>query len=181
MIVFKKVITYLQAMDPKQYKRSMLLFFACTVGLVSIVSYYIQQKKNELITHTKQLHKLAEKSITIIQNHHKMAKEEQRLKELLDKNKDFTMKGFFEQFCKEQNLIPEAGWDARTEPLNERFDEIILPATFKNLNTERLVKILEELDKKELVLIKVMDIRSEENKQLTVNIMLATKRYKAFD
>ena len=181
MDVFKKIVDYLQAMDQKQFRRLMLFFFACVVCIVGLVTYYIQRQKTDLINHIKQLHKLAEKSITIIQDHRKMALEEQRLKAILDKNKDFTMKVFFEQFCREQNLIPEAGWDARTEPVNERFDEVILPATFKNLNTEKLVKILEELDKKELVYIKTMSIRSEEKKQLTANITLATKKYKAFD
>jgi len=107
-----------------------------------------------------------------------MTKEEQRLKDILDKNKDFTMPGFFEQFCREQNIVPEQGWNPLSEPVNDKFDEIILKATFKGLSTEKLVKIIEALDKKEIVYIKQLEIHNEGENKINVDLTLATKKYK---
>src|SRR5438045_4889665 len=119
---------------------------------------YINKKNDELIARIKQLRSLAEKSSRIIQNNRDMTKEELRWREKLEKDKNFTMQSFFEQFCREQNITPEQGWNARAEPVSEKFDEITLPATFKGQTTESLVGILAALEKKEIVYIKELTV-----------------------
>jgi hypothetical protein len=178
MDVLNKIATYIQNLDRKQFQRLLLISLLATAMIIGMLTYFVQQQKSDLIAYITQLHTLTDKSFKIIAENKKMAKEEQRLKEILDKNKDFSMKGFFEQFCREQNIVPEQGWDARTESVNEKFDEMVLPATFKGLNTEKLTKIIEALDKKEIVYIKALTIRNDEEKKINAEITLATKKYK---
>jgi len=179
MEALNKLAAYIQNASPKQFKQYLLMFLIGATCVAGLITYFIYQEKSELVRYTRQLHKLAEKSLTIIADNKKMVIEEQRLKELLDKNKDFTMKGFFEQFCREQNIIPEQGWDARVEQVNDKFDEIVLEATFKEQTTEKLTSLLEALEKKEIVYIKDLTLRNENNKKIGFDIALATKKTKS--
>lgn len=180
MELLNKVVAQIQEMDPKQLQKYMLIalgaIVCCVIGLI----YYLNQYNNDLIIRIKQVRTLSEKAAKIIQENKHMVKEEQRLKELLEANKEFKMQGFFEQFCRDQSITPEAGWDTRTEQVSEKFDEVTLPATFKNQTTESLVTILDALEKKEIVYIKDLTIRTESPGKISFDITLATKKYKAF-
>jgi hypothetical protein len=180
MEAINKIAARIQGLELKEFKKYLLFFLGCMIFVFGSITYYIYQEKNNLINRIKQLQTLTEKSYRIIADNRRMAKEELRLKEALDRNKDFTLRGFFEQFCREQNIIAESGWDARSEAVNEKFDEITLPATFKGLTTDKLVSILEILDKNELVYIKELLIRNEGEKKIGFDIKLATKKYKSF-
>lgn len=178
MEFFIKLSAYIQNLNSQQFKKNYLIFLLGVGVLLAGLIYYLYVQKEQLITRINQMNKLAAQTQNIILDNRKMIKAEQRLKDILDQNKDFGIKGFFEQFCKENNLNPEQGWDTTTEPVNEKFDEIILPASFKGLSSEQLVKILQDLDKKEIVFIKELTIHNEESGKISCDITMATKRYK---
>lgn len=181
MEALNKIASFIQNLDSKQSQKLIAsILGGITLG-ICIVTYVIQQNKTELIEKIKQLNTLAEKAARVIADNKRMTDEEFRLKDILDKNKDFTIKGFFEQFCRDMGIAPEAGWDTRTETINEKFDEISLPAVFKNQTTEVLVKILDTLDKKEIVYLKELTIKRDKDIQgkISFDITIAAKRYKS--
>ena len=47
----------------------------------------------------------------------RLQQQEDRFKHMLEKNPDFTLSGFFEQFYRDMNIIPETGWAARSEQI----------------------------------------------------------------
>jgi hypothetical protein len=179
MEFLQKTISAIQALDQTMLKRYLLAFLGCICVLSCFIIYYVFNQKHALLGEIKALHTLASKSVHLIEDNKKMSKEEMRLKDLLDRNKDFTIKGFFEQFCRDQGLNPEAGWDARSDEINEKFDEVWLPATFKNQTTEKLVGALEALDEKEIVYIKDLVVQQESAGKISFTLTIATKRYKA--
>jgi hypothetical protein len=180
MELLNRLVAQIQVMDHKQLQKYLFValgvIVCCVVGLI----YYLHQYNNDLLIRIKQLRTLSEKAAKIIEENKRMVKEEQRLKELLEANKEFKMQGFFEQFCRDQSITPEVGWDTRSEQVSEKFDEITLPATFKGQTTESLVIILDALEKKEIVYIKDLTIRTESPGKISFDIILATKKYKAF-
>lgn len=180
MEALNKFAAHIQNLEHKEFKKCLIIFLCSATSFFGIMTYYIYQKKADIITHTKQMQIQAEKARKIIADNRRMAKEELRLKEMLERNKEFTMRVFFEQFCREQNIVAEPGWDARSEEINEKFDEETLSATFKGITTEKLVFLLEALDKNELVYAKELLIRSEGEKKIGFEIKLATKKYKSF-
>ena len=179
MEALNKIAAYVQSLEPKEFQKYVAIGLFGVAAAAGLVIFYIHTKNNELIMRTKQLRTLTEKSFRLIQDNRDMVKEEQRWKEKLDKEKNFTMQGFFEQFCREQNITPEQGWNARTEPVSEKFDEIILLATIKGQTTESLVGILAALEKKEIVYIKELTVRTESPGKISFDITLATKKYKS--
>jgi len=108
--------------------------------------------------------------------------EEERIKALLDDNKGFSIKTFFETLTLDQKLKPELGWDTEVRSIegNDTFDEIILTATFKKQTTQSLVSLLNVLERSEIVYIKELDIKKEEKKTISFEIILATKKRKQF-
>jgi len=173
-----KIAGYVQNLTKKQLERyiiAALIFAAVAAGFVT---YHIYSKSTELLFQIKKIEDLSNKAVKVISDHEKLQQEAQRLQEVLDLNKDFNIKSYFESFCKEQNLSPDPGWDTRIDDVNDRFDEISLSATLRGITTETLVKVLELLDKKEIVYIKELSLKNEANKRIIVDIVIATKTMK---
>ena len=178
-----KLGNYLQSLSKKQIQQYFLAFFAGTLFVTLGSIYYIHSKSIDLLNEIKRLDVLANKSISILEDNQRMDSEEQRIQSLLDQNKDFNINSYFESFCQAQNL-PSQGWgDSKTEEINDKFDEISLRATFKNQTTEKLVKILDELYKNDIIYIKNLSIKQESDKQspekkISFDITIATKAMK---
>jgi hypothetical protein len=178
MEALQKLARYLQTLNHQQFKRFIMLSLGSMVGVTLLLVYFMYNKQTELVDAINQLQTLSKKSVTLVQEHRRMIQEEQYQKEILDKNRDFTIKGFFEQFCKENDLIPEQGWDTRIEAINDQFEAILLTATFKNQTMEKLIKILIGLDQKEIVYIKELNIHNQGSSKITFDLTIATRKYK---
>ena len=179
MEVFAKIIAFIQQMNKKEFQH----YLGITLGIVTLstalIIYSVYSKSDDLLEKMKRINVLAVKTSTILGTYEKMKEEEERYQNSIEKNKDFTLNGYFEQFCREQNLTPEPGWVSGTESINEQFEEISLPATFKGLTTEKLVNLLDILDKKELIYVKDLKIKNTGSKQISCEITIATNKYKA--
>lgn len=178
MELFVKIASFVQGLSKKDFDKYLII---CLVGITLIaggISFYIYNKSSELILNIKQFETLAQKSMQILRDNQRMQQQEERFKLMVEKNPDFTINGFFEQFCRDLAITPETGWAARTDQINEKMDELTIPATFKGQTTEKLVAVLEALEKKEMVYTKDLRIRNEANKKIAFDITIATNRYR---
>lgn len=168
---------HVQKLSKKDLDRYIIATVA-SVGLLLIgMIYYIYTTSSELVTRIEQVKALGQKSSVLMQKYGKIQEEEIRLQNLLEKYKDFNIKIYFEQFCKEQGLVPDPNWDTSVETVKEKFEEVTLAATFKGQTTQKLVKILEALERNEIIYIKMLDIKTEKSsKTISFDITLATKR-----
>lgn len=178
MEVLNKLIIYLDALDQREFKIHIIGFLASILGIGCFMVYSIQSSKSELLQKLRTLNTQTVKAYQIIENNREIVKDELRLRQKLDAEKDFSIRSYFEQFYRDQGLTPEGSWETRTESVNEKFDEIFLPVTFKDLTSDRLVKALNELNKKDIVFIKECAIRATNNNKINVSLTIATKRYK---
>jgi hypothetical protein len=179
MEFLSKITTYLHYLSRKEQDRLLMATLASVALLVGGLIYFIHQKSTTLVASIKKMELLANKAVNLLQDYDKIQTEEDRIQAMLEKQKDFNIKIYFEQFCKEHNIMTSAEWDTSVVSINPQFDEITLPATFKDQTTEKLVKILEEIDKREIIYIKNLSIKTEkEKKHITVDITIATKKSK---
>lgn len=182
MKVLTNFAIYIQNLNKKNFEKYLLVFLAFMILLSGISIYFIYNKSTSLVKDIKHLEKISNDIIQIINENEKFNKKEGELKQLLDKNTDFNIRAFFEQFTKEQNITPESNWanTAFTLPVegNDKFDEVGLTATFKNQTTESLIKIIENLNKNQMVYIKDLIIKNQENKKIEVTMTLAAKKYR---
>jgi hypothetical protein len=175
MEAFIKFAQVLQSLPQKQFERYVLIFLVGVSCLVGGVTYYIYSQSGQLVDRIKKLEELSNKSMQILGDNAKAQQEAQRIQELLDKDKDFNIKSYFETFYKEQGITPEPGWDTKQEEINERISEVSLSALFKGLSMEKLVKILSALGAKPVVYVKDIAIKSESNKKLNFELTIATR------
>ncbi|KKQ11910.1 MAG: hypothetical protein WCS92_01140 [Candidatus Babeliales bacterium] len=179
MEIILNFINYLQSLTKKQVQQYFLVFLLGMGGAVSGLIYFVHSKSVELLFEIKRLESLANKATSILEENQKMEIEEQRIQAMLDADRNFNIKSYFEGFCQTQGL-PSQGWgDARTEELNDKFDEVSLTASFKGQTTEKLVRILEDFYKKEIIYIKSLNVKQEPDKKISFNITIATKSLKS--
>ena len=175
----------IQQLSQKELQKYLIMTLGTVTLLLSGIIYYTHSTSTDLALNIKRTEKLANKSIRLMEQYEKLQEEENRLKDLLAKHKDFNVKIYFEQFCKQHGITPEPGWNTSVDIINEKFEEVTLPATFKNQTTEKLVQILEKFDKNELIYVKTLSIRSDKQKKdkaqqvgkkVSFDVTIATKR-----
>ena len=171
---------YIQNLNKKDFEKYLVLFLIGITILSGIYVYRIYHKSTLLVKQIKNIEKLAQKTAKMVADNKRLQQKEEQLEELLKRYKEFSMKTFFEQFYSQHNLTPEAGWETIALPIegNDKFDEVVLSATFKNQNTQVLVKVLDTLDKKEMVYIKGLTIKHQPDKKITFELTIATMKYK---
>jgi hypothetical protein len=129
----------------------------------------------------KILDRLIIKTNHILADNDAIEKKEQSIKKLIQDNKTFDIREYFEKFCKDQKIkIPLEDWDSKTQPVegSDTFDEVILEAKFKEQTTEKLINIIKELNKTKIVYIKALELENTERKTINIDITLATKKLK---
>ena len=179
MKVLDNLAAYIQTLNKKDFKRYLTLFLGVTTIIITMIVYHTYSKSSFLVSEIKKLEILVSKSAKIIAQNEKLEQKEQQLQQLLEQNREFSMKTFFEQFCSQQEITPDAGWETIALPVegNEKFNEVSLSASFKNQTTQNLVKILDTLDKKEIIYLKELSIKNTEDKKIAFDITIATKKY----
>lgn len=182
MNIIDNIANYIQKINKKEFEKLLLIILLITSVSSLGAIYYIYNSSSSLVLKIKEITKLANKTTSILNENKKMDYEQDRLTKILEVNKNFSIKTFFEQFCQQQGIPPESNWDTITVPVegNEKLDEIILTANFKNQTTSNLTRMLENLDKNEMVYIKELIINHESNKKISFKITIATKRLKTF-
>jgi hypothetical protein len=178
--LFNKIITYIQKLNKKDFEKN-LIFFLAIIAMFSFGGiYFIYTEKEDLINKIKTTKRLVLKTTNIIKKYEKMQQEEDILQKLLEQETDFNIKTYFEQFCTQQQITPEGNWEAITQELpgSDKFDESVISATFNNQTTKKLIDILQALNEKDIVYIKELIIKSEDNKKINFDITIATKKFK---
>lgn len=173
-----KIVIFIKELDRKRFQQYTIIFLAGIGLVVGGVMYYFYQKSSVLIGDIQKIQKLSREATAIIEKNKKMVAEEYRLQKILERKKGFSIKGFFETFTQKNNITPETGWDTQSREINEKFGEIVLPASFRGYTMQKLVEVLTELDKEEIIYIKELTIRSAEDKKIDFDIAIATKQYK---
>lgn len=178
MKILKDLSTHIQALSPKQLHNYLIIFVSGIIIAVIGVAYTTYSKSDALVKRIKKLEGLANRSASVIIEHKRLMAEQDRLQELFTQDQKFDIKIFFEEFCKEQSVSPLKGWNTASKDVTPNVSEITLSASFKGLAMEKLVRILDALEKKEIIYVKDLSIRNEGNKQISCDIKLATTSYK---
>jgi len=182
MEMFDKTVSYILSLDRKHFQQYLLVSLAGFGLLCGGIIYWSHSTRNKKIDLLNQIHEQAHKNDKVLRASQKIKAEETRIQQLLEDNKEFNIKSYFEQFCQQHRITPESGWDTETLSIdgNDTFDEILLPATFKQQTTQVLVTLLNSIDKNEIVYIKELEVKRDKQKTITFTLTIATKKRKLF-
>jgi hypothetical protein len=179
MNFLEKLAKQIKITKEKDLRKYLFLIIACIFTITAVITYIIYNKNVELVTKMKSLDRLILKTNRILADNNAIEKKEQSIKKLIQYNKNFDIREYFEQFCKDQKIkIPLEDWDSKIQPVegSDEFNEVILEAKFKNQTTEKLIHIIQELNKKQIVYIKALELENTGKKTININVTLAAKR-----
>ena len=166
------------SLEKQAFERYLLIGIAALGILLGAGVYFIYSTTSSLHQEIIKLQTAKKKTRKLLIDFADIEAEETRLRGVLEQHKNFNLKIYFEQFCKEHGFSAVPNWDTTTTQINPQVDEIALSATFKGLTTESLVRMLQGFDKTEIVYIKNLRIKNEKDKKITCDITLATVKTK---
>jgi hypothetical protein len=179
MVLLDNIIEYLSSLGNKQFKQIIFSFLGIVLCLIIVVVYYTYDWSNDIVEQIKKVKGNSGKITSIISKYEVLKSEERRIDDLLEANKNFNLQVYFEKFCSENSVTAEPGWNVAVSTTKNEFEEINLRAAFKDITTQKLVSLLVELDKLDIIYVKELLLKSEKSKKITVNFVLGTKRRKS--
>jgi hypothetical protein len=176
MEILIKISQFLQALSSKQFKQYLALAIGLVLALTCGLFFYIYSTCNALITQIKSIESLSKKSVNLLKEYKNFQENTRKVQDIIDQNREFDIKIYFEKLCKDQNVNPEQGWgDVKSQDINDQIKEVTLSATLKGQTTEKLVSFLDALGKSPMIQIKVLNVKKEENKKISFAVTLSTK------
>ncbi len=171
-------MSFLQELSKKEFERYLIIFLALILVLALGIVYYISSRSATYVEQIISLQRLSDKTAYVLAENDQLLQEQQRIQSLFEQEKDFDIKVYFEQFCKQQSITAEAGWNATSSDIGDKFTETVLQVTFKGQSMQKIIEIIDALDKKETTYLKEVTIRSEPNQKITTELRIGTVRPK---
>lgn len=184
MVVFAKVIQFIQQVPPKDLQRYMYITMGVMCGFVGLTLFLVYGKNTDLVEQLKKMQSTAQSAGPLLRSYEKLNQDEERIQTMLAKHQNEDIRSFFESFCKGQNMVPQPGWEPTTVSLNAKFDEIQVEAKFNGITTQKLVDFLnavgkESLEQQRILYTKRLTIKKDPSAHvINVDLTIATVRMK---
>ena len=148
------------------------LFCACLI----IVVYYFSAASS-LKNTLNSLYKTQQESKILLDKVRIVEKQKERVNKLLDAEKSFKIKNYFEEVIKTLNLTSYQRKEAEVteeEVLKNQYSEIKLSANLTGISTKQLCQMLETLEKKERIYTKNLMITKGRGPTIDATITIGT-------
>jgi len=149
------------------------------IGTIMWQNYTMNVLKKNL----DKINKLRTESVTLINQYQEVLEQQEYVSELLNKDKTFKIKEFFDDMVKELFLERNVGNTAEvSEPqdLGNGYDEIRISAQFTSITTKQVCEILEKIEQNKRLYVKELTLsKVEQSSSLDVSIIIATLQSKA--
>lgn len=172
------LVAHFYTLSSNELKKQILIIIATTAFIAGCSIWYVSRRSSELVSEIFALHKISNEADNLVVSYEKIKVEEERVNKMLEDNKDFNVKTFFEKLSQDQQLSVEGSWEAETVPISgsDAFEETRLPIAIKGQTIEKVVKLLNALEKEPMIEIKEVTMRHE-GEALTLLLTLATKKH----
>lgn len=166
----------IMSVEKKMFYRGTIVFFGGLIVLIiAILAYYyttVSALKNQL-TKTK---RQQEEIRMLLGQFTQLQEESKKVNTVLDEEKNFKIKNFYESVLQQQNIqnlqLKEA--EIQEENLRSRYIEIKLTSQLQQLSTEQLCNLLEALEKKARIYIKDLTVTKTRNNNLDIVLVIGT-------
>jgi len=178
-----QIINFTQTLTHKELQKYIIIVISSVALICAASVYYVYHLSSNAVKKIETINSNANKVNSLLGKHETLKNKEEEVIAILDKNKDFKISTFFENFYKKHKVTPEPNWKpedgTKVEGSEEGtiFQEILLQATFKNQNMKTLVDMVQEIYKINIIYIKDLEISKEPKNKINFTITLATKQY----
>jgi hypothetical protein len=166
----------IMSLEKKLFYRGVITFFGTIILLIgAMLAYYyttVYSLKSQLVKTKRQQEEIR----LLLGQFTQLQEESKKVNDVLEEEKNFKIKSFYESILQQQNLqnsqLKEA--EIQEENLRSRYIEIKLTSHLQQLSTEQLCTLLETLEKKARIYIKDLSIVKIRNNNLDVVLVIGT-------
>lgn len=143
-----------------------------TAGLI----YYYFSKTTELQATLKKLNKNRQEVQQLLQEYKFVEKQKEAVNEMLDEERNFKLKSFFDTLTMQFNIRNQQQKEAEVteELLHKQYTEIRLVAQFRQITMQQLCDLLNGIEQKQRVYTKELVITKTKGAALDVILTIAT-------
>ncbi|MFC1845704.1 hypothetical protein ACFLX2_01100 [Candidatus Dependentiae bacterium] len=172
----------LEGLDRKDFYKYLMIVLGVIVLLMGIVVFRHYRKVNDLTADIDRVNAVREDDVSVILRRMETVKNQRdQVNDILARERDFKIAGYFNELLSEQNLVDKKTEESTSVADLGDYREFILNARFDKMKMQQLCELLDEIEKKERVYAKSLEIiRSTKSpRTIEVNLTIATLQPKA--
>ncbi len=172
MEILDKIRTFIQELDEKEFRTYLIATLsAIFLILILFVAFYLK-RVSTLKKQISYVNEKREEVRTILEKNEIVDQQKQKVDALLEENKDFIIRQYFENVLKNLSLTPQLINVSQVDK-DTTYREVILKATFDDLNMKQVCDLLEEIEKKKsLVYTKELEITRSKRRPRAIDVAL---------
>lgn len=184
IVFFNKVVQWVYQTPEKEVQRYIYGAIAGTIVAMLSIAIFCYFQADRLVKEINDINKIAKSAGPIIARYERIQAEEEHLQVKLEKNQNEDFRSFFETFCKDLGLIPQPKWSPVSVGINQKFEEVLIQAEFTGQSTQKLVEMLDSIEKEAVARERILYIKNVHVKKdpsgntISFDLTIATVRIK---
>lgn len=180
MKFFDKIFDFLNDLSEKNFIHFIVIFLAFVAGLCGVIIYKYYSSSSDQIKQIRTINNLRTEAKDLLERNLAIKKQQEKVDEILNKDKNFKIINYFDTLTKElrlNNYINEKSKQINISDVESKqnYSEIRLSVKIQNINMKQLTGLLEKIENNERVFIKKLDInKSEKLPAIDADLTIAT-------
>lgn len=174
MEILKKTRTFIQELDEKELATYLIAALTAIFLVVSLTIIFYFRRVTNLRKQIVYVNEKREEIKTILNKYEKVEQQQKAVDQLLEENKNFKIRGYFEDLLATLNLKDKKTSDleaTKTEQDN-RYIEITLKASLGAMNMKQTCELLDKLEQNKIIYTKELEIAKSKKRPKTVDVMI---------
>ncbi len=162
-------------LERSEFYRNLAIYLGSLALLTTGIIYYHHSKTGELRGSLQKMYKTQQEAKVILERLKVVNKQSEDINTLLDEDKNFKLKSFFDDSVSKNGLTNYQTKEAEVSEdiLQKLYTEIKINAQFRGISTKQLCEFLQTIEQKTRIYTKELSI-SKKNNSLDVTLTIAT-------
>ncbi|MCK5632879.1 hypothetical protein KAH94_03965 [bacterium] len=178
MEIINKLRLAIEGLERKDFFKYLFIILSIITFVFSVIVYRYYSKINELKVKIEDINETREETVHfILKRMNTVERQRKHVNDILKKEKDFKIAGYFADLLVRQNLTEKKALEITSiVVLSNEFREVRLKVQFIAITMKQLCQLLDEIEKTERVYAKDLEIdrSTKAPKTINVNITVAT-------
>ena len=176
MEIINRLRLAIEGLEQKDFYKYLIVVVACIIVLFSVFIFWHYSKVGSLTQRIEEVNEEREDKVrSILERKNVVEQQRKMINSILSKQKDFKIAGYFSELLGKLNLTATEQRTSEVELSND-YEEVQLTARFVKLKMKQLCDLLQEIEQKQRVYAKSLEIirSNKDPKTIEVNLVIAT-------
>lgn len=177
MIYLQKIKDSFLKLDTKDFYTRLIAFFVVLLCMHAGIIFYYFKATHAYKKEAQELYKKEAITQDLLIRLKKVHEQKEKIDEILNKEKNFKIKNFFEDIIQRLHLVSRQKGEVKLteeDVLGKQYTQVTLQVQFQQINTQMLCEFLQALKEKERIYIKEVIITKSGNTHISAQILFAT-------